>query len=720
VSLPPGIRLGPYEIRAVVQLARLGEAYDAYDHEGQRRVGLRVLPLAGSNDPERRTRFEEYARAAALLEHPNILTSHDIGTDGHAAYIVSEPLSGSSLRALLGHGALAVATAAQYGSQVARGLAAAHAAGVVHRDLSPDNILVTPDSEVKILGFGLSEATQPEWALARGAPLAPPHYLAPEQVCAAPTDARTDMFAFGAILYEMLAGHRAFSGTSPVETMRAVLKFEPPSLTRGDVPAAMIALVNACLQKNPAARPSAEAVSRALEPFTSQRVASVAGRVAAVLAAAALIGAAVLAGMWLTDDGGAAGSVSRSQGESFSAPPPSSPERDESAPAAGPPQTALAQPDAGPPLLEPEPRPEADPQLAREREPESRREPRPLRSLTPPPPSLRSVAPPRSALVRPAAPVVAPDMPTPAVSSPEARTAAPLSPATSAADAPVDPAIPGSRSVYFPSRLALVDSSGVEGSTLIVEADYGDMTLSADATRIAASIRDEHGDGADIWTIDIAARRRTIITSDVADDVAPIWAGDGQILFSSDRGGSYDVYERAADGSGDPVPVVRAAGDQIAYDWAPAARYVLYQSNQPGAAGGNMDLWARRLPDGRPFAYLRSVHAASQPSFSPDGRWVVYTSLENGVEDVYVARFPKYDGRRRISAGGGSWARWRGDRIYYVDAENRLTAVPVTRQGRDVHPGAAVILYPIALKPGRGYPYDVSADGQRVLVNVPQ
>jgi Tol biopolymer transport system component len=265
-----------------------------------------------------------------------------------------------------------------------------------------------------------------------------------------------------------------------------------------------------------------------------------------------------------------------------------------------------------------------------------------------------------------------------------------------------------------------VDRNGAETGRLGDDADYGDITLSPDGIRVAVTIREQGSSGADIWTIDIASGRRTRVTSDPADDIVPVWLADGRILFSSDRAGSYDVCETAADGSGGDTAVVTGPGDQLAYDWDAERRYVLYQSNQPRSAGANMDLWARSLPGGRAFAYLRTVHAASRPSFSPDGRWVLYTSLENGEENVYVARFPHYNGRKRVSPRGGSWARWRGDNIYYVDADDRLMVVPVTGAAAGVQTGPPMPAYPMPVKPGRGYGYDVSVDGQRVLVNVPR
>ena len=173
--------------------------------------------------------------------------------------------------------------------------------------------------------------------------------------------------------------------------------------------------------------------------------------------------------------------------------------------------------------------------------------------------------------------------------------------------------------------------------------------------------------------------------------------------------GRHDIYERVVSGTGNEVAIIDGQGDQIAYDWSSSGRYLVYQTNQPGViAGGNLDLWGRLLPGGRPFAFLRTVHAASRATFSPDGSRVAYTSLEGGRDDVYVAQFPTLTtGRRRISARGGSWSRWRRDgrEILYLDPENRLMAVLLKRAGSGFDAGAARPLFVTDAKPERGYAY---------------
>jgi len=286
MSFDPGVRLGPFEIVSAIGAGGMGEVYRARDTRLQRDVAIKVLPAAFSSDPERLARFEQEARAAAALNHPNILAVHDIGTHEGAPYIVSELLEGESLRDRLAHGALPVRKAIEYAVQIAHGLAAAHEKGIVHRDLKPENVFVTSDGRVKILDFGLAKLTQAEPALGGmsvlptgmpdtlpGVVLGTLGYMAPEQVRGQAADHRADIFAFGAILYEMLAGQRAFRGDTTADTMTAILKEDPPDLPAAErhIPAALARIVDRCLEKNPAARfQSMRDLAFALEGLSSQ------------------------------------------------------------------------------------------------------------------------------------------------------------------------------------------------------------------------------------------------------------------------------------------------------------------------------------------------------------------------------------------------------------------------------------------------------------------
>jgi len=260
-----GRNLGHYQILSLLGKGGMGEVYRARDTRLSREVAIKILPSEYSADADRLRRFEQEARAAGMLNHPNILTIHDIGADGRAPYIVSELLAGATLREQLHGAVLPLRRAIDYAAQIARGLAAAHEKGIVHRDLKPENLFITKDGRVKILDFGLAKLRRllPGSDVDANAPTQPQRtdsgvvmgtvgYMSPEQVRAEEVDHRADIFAFGAILYEMLAGQRAFRGASAAETMNAILKEEPPELLAmgHNVPATLERLMRHCLEKS--------------------------------------------------------------------------------------------------------------------------------------------------------------------------------------------------------------------------------------------------------------------------------------------------------------------------------------------------------------------------------------------------------------------------------------------------------------------------------------
>ena len=260
----PGSRLGPYEIVAPLGAGGMGEVYRAKDTRLGREVAIKVLPAEVANDPERLRRFEQEARAASALSHPNILTLFDVGRDGETSYLVTELLEGEALRERLSGGPLPVRKAVEIGAAVAHGLAAAHAKGIVHRDLKPENLFLTRDGGVKILDFGLAKLTIPEGAAAiaqattiaggteTGVVMGTVGYMAPEQVRGDHADARSDLFALGCVLYEAIAGRRAFSGATPPDTLSAILRDEPPPLSApGPTGTVLEGILRRCLEKRP-------------------------------------------------------------------------------------------------------------------------------------------------------------------------------------------------------------------------------------------------------------------------------------------------------------------------------------------------------------------------------------------------------------------------------------------------------------------------------------
>jgi serine/threonine protein kinase len=263
-----GNKLGPYEILSTLGAGGMGEVYRARDTRLGREVAIKVLPPSFAADPERLRRFEQEARAVAALNHPNILAIYDIGQHGETQFIVSELLEGETLREALRRGIPSHRKAVDYAIQIAHGLAAAHEKDIAHRDLKPDNIFITRDGRVKILDFGLAKAVQPavrgsQASLATMTSAAPATdagtvvgtagYMSPEQVRGAAVDCRTDIFSFGAVLYEMLTGSRAFQRETTAETMTAILKEDPPELLESgrQIPPALDRIARHSLEKSP-------------------------------------------------------------------------------------------------------------------------------------------------------------------------------------------------------------------------------------------------------------------------------------------------------------------------------------------------------------------------------------------------------------------------------------------------------------------------------------
>lgn len=283
--MQPGTRLGPYEVVAPIGSGGMGEVYRARDTRLGRDVAIKVLLAEFASDPDRLRRFEQEARAVAALDHPNILAIHDVGSHEDAPYIVTELLEGESLSERLQGGALPVRKAVEIGVQIAQGLAAAHARGIVHRDLKPGNVFLTNDGVVKILDFGLAKLVAPKGvagsaqastvleATEAGTKAGTVGYMSPEQVRGQTVDHRTDIFAFGCVLYEMLSGRSPFGRDTAADTASAILHEDPLSLTetKTSTPPAIEGIVIRCLEKQPADRfSSAHDLALALQSASSQ------------------------------------------------------------------------------------------------------------------------------------------------------------------------------------------------------------------------------------------------------------------------------------------------------------------------------------------------------------------------------------------------------------------------------------------------------------------
>ncbi|MGC1450350.1 MAG: protein kinase [Candidatus Sulfotelmatobacter sp.] len=288
MTLAPGTRLSQYEILSPLGAGSMGEVYRARDTRLERDVAIKVLPELVSSEPGRLQRFETEAKATAALNHPNILAVYAMGTYAGVPYLVSELLEGTTLAETARRGPLPLRKALDYGVQIAHGLAAAHEKGIVHRDLKPDNLFVTKDGRIKILDFGLAKVIPPKDAVMSQAPTVTMHgvamgtvgYMSPEQVRGLTIDHRTDIFAFGAILYEMVMGKRTFERPTSADTMSAILNEEPKPISdlAPETPVALQRVVLRCLEKNAEQRfQSASDLAFALEALSDSASATPTG-----------------------------------------------------------------------------------------------------------------------------------------------------------------------------------------------------------------------------------------------------------------------------------------------------------------------------------------------------------------------------------------------------------------------------------------------------------
>ncbi|MGB6366192.1 MAG: protein kinase [Thermoanaerobaculia bacterium] len=264
MSLSPGTRLGSYEIVSLLGAGAMGQVYRAKDLKLKRDVAIKVLPEELATDSDRLRRFEQEARSASALNHPNIVTIYDIGGHGASRYIAMEYVEGKTLRRILGSGALPTKKLLQLAAQIAEGLARAHSTGIVHRDLKPENLMVTNDGWVKMLDFGLAKlipesadgqsqmATMMTGTL-EGTVLGTVGYMSPEQAAGRAADHRSDQFSLGVILYEMATGKGAFQRDSAAETLTAIIREEPEALAglKPSLPFHFRWIVEQCLDKAP-------------------------------------------------------------------------------------------------------------------------------------------------------------------------------------------------------------------------------------------------------------------------------------------------------------------------------------------------------------------------------------------------------------------------------------------------------------------------------------
>ncbi|HKA37999.1 MAG TPA: protein kinase [Thermoanaerobaculia bacterium] len=606
MTLPIGSRLGPYEILSPLGAGGMGEVYRARDERLRRDVAIKVLPSSVAADGDRLRRFEQEAQAAGALNHPNITAVYDFGSHEGSPYIVTELLEGETLRAALAGGPLPLRKALDYALQIARALAVAHEKGIVHRDLKPENLFVTSDGRIKILDFGLARVARPEAsegsqtssptaspATEPGVVLGTLGYMSPEQVRGRPLDARTDIFSFGAILYEMLSGNRAFAGDSAADTMSAILREDAPELSTANrsIPPGVEKIVRHCLEKNPADRfRSAHDLAFGLDALTASSVASASvalsepPRPRARLAAAAAVLVAIAAAAFL------AGRLWRGRAASS------------------------AQPS----------RPASFQQLTDTRGVESQ-------------------------------PTLSPDGKSVVYVSDAAGNlglyllrVGGRNPVSLTADSTADnwqPAFsPDGEKIAFRSErdgggIFLMGSTGESVRRLT---DFGfNPTWSPDGREIAVAAgafvfaSDRAGTQRGLWAVNVATGGKRIL-SKAGDTMQPSWSPHGRrIAYWGLRGnsGQRDIWTVAADGSEaekEGVPVTNDAPLDWSPAWSPDGKFLYFSSNR----GGTMNLWRVAIDEssGRVLGEPEPVTSPSlwsgEVSFSRDGKRFAFSSLD--------------------------------------------------------------------------------------------
>jgi len=598
-----GREIGGYQVLAKLGEGGMGEVYRARDPRLNREVAIKVLSAQLAADPAAIARFEREATSVARLSHPNILSIFEFVHEGGTACVVTELLDGETLRARLESGALPSRRAIAYALQIARGIAAAHARGIVHRDLKPENVMITRDDQVKILDFGLakpldtgaSEATRvASVATSAGTVLGTFGYMAPEQVRGLDVDHRADMFAFGALLYEMISGERAFKGATAADTMSAILTKDPPEFdgARLSIPAGLDRIVRRCLEKSPDLRfQSANDLAFALETLSTATTSS--------SPAAAGIGAVPASRArtpWLPWAVAAAAIAAGAASWLFT-PKTATPERPWATftritEAAGEETSPTLSPDGSTVAFAMRVNGSWDIYSQR----------------------------------------VGGRNATPIVNDPQRDEGAPAY-------------SPDGGSIAFHTSDAVggIFVAGATGESVRRLTDFGfDPAWSPDGRQIAFAteeIKDPAARQTDsvIYVVDVAGGSpRKIVETDA---VQPSWSPSGQrLVFWSNTGGQRDIYTVAASG-GARVPVVEDVALDWSPIWSPDGHFIYFSSDR----GGAMNVWriavdpATGRAAGTPQPVTAGVQAsAGLPRFSKDGSRLAFRSRVASINPVGI------------------------------------------------------------------------------------
>jgi Tol biopolymer transport system component len=869
----------------------MGEVYKAKDTRLDRTVAVKVLPAALAADAEFRERFEREAKSISALNHANICTLHDVGRErprpargasprdaereasgggvptsaekDEVDFLVMEFLDGETLAARLAQGALPLAEALKIAAEIAGALDKAHRQGIVHRDLKPGNVMLTKAGS-KLLDFGLaktgSAAASGAYATvlptaaapltAQGTLLGTFQYMAPEQIEGEQADARSDIFAFGVVLYEMLTGRKAFSGKTQASLFGAILKDEPPPVSQVQpvVPPALDYVIRTCLAKDPDARfQTAHDLLLQLKwiteggsgaglpaPVTAhrRRRERLAWMAAAGLGAAFLVTAAIavihfreaapvvdpvqftmttpentlFAGQTpqfaVSPDGRQVVFVATERtpmlwvrqlstlvarplpGTEQATYPFWSPDsrfigffaggKLKKVPAGGGPPVALCDAPGGRGgtwnrenviLFTPTPNSPllrvasaggtATPVTALDKNATSHRWPQFLPdgrhflflSGTPGTASEIRVgtfdqtdttavaasdtnamyAAGHLLLVRSGSLMAHPFDPDrlhvtgdPYPVAEQVGVDAAVHAAYSASDTGVLAYARGSTRPT--ARLTWFDRAGKVLGTAGDPGEYSNIAISPDERRVAASLATGTPANRDIWLIDLArAGTPSRFTFDPAQDGIPIWSPEGaQVAFVSNRGGAYNIYIKVASGGGQEELVAKSDVTDFVTDWSRDGKTLAY-SKQTGTTGS--DLWVLPMTgDKKPVLFLQTPYNEDDPQFSPDGRWVAYTSNESNTPEVYVRPFPAAPGQYQVSRKGGSQPQWRfdGKELFFLAPDGMLMSATVaTTKGFEAD--VAKPLFPTGVVfTGNRHQFAVSKDGTRFLVIVPE
>jgi len=862
MTLPMGSKLGPYEIGAPLGAGGMGEVYRARDTRLDRTVALKILPAQFSADPIRKQRFEREAKTISSLNHPHICVLHDVGSQDGVDYLVMECVEGETLAKRLEKGALPLEQVLKFGAQVADALDKAHRSGVVHRDLKPSNIMLTK-SGVKLLDFGLAKPVSEAFAsgqtlsvsptksrplTAEGAILGTVQYMSPEQLEGKETDARNDLFSFGAVLYEMVTGNHAFDGKSQASVIAAILEHEPQPISAFQpmAPPALDRLIRTCLAKDPEERiQTAHDVKLQLQWIaegdsqTGPPVGILAGhntwdRVSKPVATLLLL---------LLIGGGAAWWVRTRQippAMHFYSPVPF-PANDVALSPDGRTLAMVAYSDqankyviwtnkvggrgqtpvpgtegASHPFWSPDGRslgffangklkkaelsgglvqvlgdapngrggtwnaegtilfspnvftgiyrlsssggtPIEITKLDASRFESSHRWPvfLPdgrhflfladnfsehlekngifLGSLDSAEMRLIVNATSNAAYVDPGYLLYWRDKSLVAQRFDSRSYTLSGEPRTVSDEVQflpqIDLALFGVASSgtlvaqtgkgAARSQLTWFDRNGRPTATVGPPGVLANPSLSPDGRRMAFDQAEADGRRLGIWIHELTNDAVTRFTIDPSLNQGAVWSPDGKrVVFTSNRNTFQRLYQKKSDGSGSEEEIfdLNAAhpGQQNCWDWSRDGKYLL--------AAKAAELWYVSLPDRQAKPFLQAKSVVRNAHFSPDGRWVAYSSNETGNWEIYVSPFPSANSKWQVSRGGGEEPRWRqdGKELFYLSGERKIMAVPV-KTGSNFEAGSPVALFQTHLRQPISsmdlFSYDVTADGQKFLVN---